>query len=215
MRHTPIPALSDYEVAAFWALVDQRTPDECWHWNGPRFPIAIGKQKRTPRGGYPRFYVKRDGKVLSLRAHRVALFLTSGKDPGDLLACHTCDNVICCNGLHLFPGTDQENMADCVAKGRQAKGDEQAYRKYPECRPMGERNHFAKVTEQCISIIREEAKREIACGRAEKGRRLPRGLVARIKTKHPEIELCNAHVARIIRGQAWSHMKEEAYGGKA
>jgi hypothetical protein len=36
--------------------------------------------------------------------------------------CHECDNPPCCNPKHHFLGTNQENTADKVRKGRQAKG---------------------------------------------------------------------------------------------
>jgi len=51
-------------------------------------------------------------------AHRVAYFLATGVDPGELEVCHTCDNPPCCNIKHLFLGTQLDNMQDCAQKGR-------------------------------------------------------------------------------------------------
>lgn len=45
---------------------------------------------------------------------------------GDLLVgnevCHTCDDNVCGNPLHLWQGTHSQNMLDCVSKGRHRNG---------------------------------------------------------------------------------------------
>lgn len=86
---------------AFWKNVDKRGSDDCWPW------LAF-KHK-----GYGRF--RGD------RAHRVSWRLRHG-DAGDMQVLHRCDNPSCVNPAHLFLGTPSDNMADKVAKGRQAKG---------------------------------------------------------------------------------------------
>jgi len=49
----------------------------------------------------------------------MALMLAKGWPPVDaMMACHTCDNPICCNPGHLWWGTAAENMQDASAKGR-------------------------------------------------------------------------------------------------
>jgi predicted XRE-type DNA-binding protein len=59
------------------------------------------------------------------RAHRFAWFLTYGKLPEkDLL--HECDTPLCVNPKHLSEGTQAENIADCVRKNRNAKGESSA-----------------------------------------------------------------------------------------
>ncbi|TCM21521.1 HNH endonuclease [Novosphingobium sp. PhB165] len=76
--------------------------DGCWEWIG-----AID------RDGYGIFSYA--GKTY--RAHRIAMQL-DGRDPGDMMACHHCDNPVCVRPDHLFAGTNADNMQDMVAKGR-------------------------------------------------------------------------------------------------
>jgi hypothetical protein len=73
--------------------------DACWPWNGAR-----------DKDGYGLIQVK--GNV-----RRVSRLLLGDLD-GDLQACHRCDNPPCCNPAHLFVGSNAENHADMVQKGR-------------------------------------------------------------------------------------------------
>jgi hypothetical protein len=134
----------------------------------------------------------------------VALFLVTGKDPGDLFSCHSCDNVMCCNGGHMFAGTQQDNMDDCVRKGRQATGDNASSRKWPESRKRGKDSHLSKITHADAELILYLGRDAIAAGRTAIHRKLPKGLVPSIKAAHPEVGLCNIHIARILRRQVWA-----------
>ena len=60
--------------------------------------------------------IKYKGKTL--RAHRVAYMLAHGDVTDGLLVCHHCDRPSCCNPAHLFLGTNSDNMADMMKKGR-------------------------------------------------------------------------------------------------
>jgi hypothetical protein len=51
-------------------------------------------------------------------AHRIAYQEAVGPIPKGKSVLHTCDNPSCVNQVHLFLGTQKENIADMVQKGR-------------------------------------------------------------------------------------------------
>jgi len=68
-----------------------------------------------------------------------------------LIICHHCDNTRCINPIHLFAGTQKDNINDKVYKNRHAK-------------QKGEQHGGHKLTETQVLIIRNDLRtcREIA-----------------------------------------------------
>lgn len=129
----------------FWAKVDRNGGlESCWLWT-----CGLG------RGGYGK--AKYRGRTVS--AHRLAWELTNGSVPIGRQLNHSCDNRRCCNPSHLSVGTQAQNIAEAVARGRMARGDRQGLRVHPESRPHGERNGSAKLVAAEVLAIRQSAER--------------------------------------------------------
>jgi hypothetical protein len=150
----PLPTLSDSDIERFWQYVQRAADTECWLWTGNLYPDGYGQLKVFHR---------------SIRASRVAYRLHYGIDPYPLFVLHHCDTPACCNGVHLFRGTNKQNMEDAQQKGRVVSGDRHHFRlrpetapfgkrngKYthPESRSPGEKNGSAKLTEENVMEIR-------------------------------------------------------------
>jgi hypothetical protein len=102
---TPLPwKVDDPVLRRFFANIEPGHTNECWEWNGGR-----------NKDGYGIFYASKRDKWL---AHRLAMAVNLGLNPGRICVLHKCDNPPCCNPAHLFLGTRGDNVADCWAKGR-------------------------------------------------------------------------------------------------
>ncbi len=108
----------------FWQKVGPATQSGCREWTG-----AVAAR------GYGSFEL--NGR--SVRAHRLAYQLATGRDPGELLVRHSCDNPLCCESRHLELGTPRDNTADAVRRGRMASGA---------------RNGRARLTEGQVAEVR-------------------------------------------------------------
>lgn len=95
--------------------------DGCWGWNG-----AVNSW------GYGLIHLWDGTKRLAALAHRVSYEIHVGPIPDGLFVLHRCDNPPCSNPDHLFVGTNDDNVADMVSKGRQQQGSRHAHAKLDE-----------------------------------------------------------------------------------
>jgi hypothetical protein len=125
-----MPARKEFDdPSEFWCRADQTGgPDACWIWLGGLTRSGYGQAKWAING------VRRPFK-----AHQIAFAVTAGCLPRGQVIRHSCDNPRCVNPVHLVLGSQAENMADMVRRGRSAKG---------------EGHSQAKLTEQQVIEIR-------------------------------------------------------------
>jgi DNA-directed RNA polymerase subunit RPC12/RpoP len=112
-------------ISRIFRRVERGEQDKCWEWNGRRDSNGYG---RIDIKGFPRL------------AHRLMFELINGWSPKAV--CHSCDNPSCCNPSHLWAGTQADNVADMISKGR---------RNVPIRR--GASVNTSKLTEQDVLLI--------------------------------------------------------------
>lgn len=140
----------------------------CWLWEGSVSTTGYGVIGRGGRGGTNIFAHR-----LSWELHRGPI--PEGVGPHGTCVLHKCDTPMCVNPAHLFLGSQADNMADLVAKGRQAKN-----RRLPK----GERHPNAKLTENDVSEIKSCRDSGV--------------------TMSKRFGVSPAHISRIRLGQSWA-----------
>lgn len=195
------------DAERFWSRVDKS--DACWVWTAKRSPNGYGRFSHNNR---------------QQAAHRLAWEMVGGPIPDGMKVCHDCpdgDNRACVrndepgiyiiNGIarprfgHLWLGTQAENLADMVNKGRAATGDRHGSRTHPEriargthsgaylhpeSVPRGEQNGQAKTTADGVRQIR---------ARYAAGGILQRELAV-------EYGMSREQISAIIRRVDWRHV---------
>lgn len=154
----------------FWSSI--RKSDQCWEWTAGRF------------SGGMRYGQFRVGKK-KVKAHRFSWLMHFGEIPEGMRVLHKCDNPICVRPDHFFLGTDRDNIADCVAKGRSRNGSAEHRELW-----TGERNAAAKITANVAAEIRETRRRSTLT----------------LKQIGARYGLCQSQVRNIVTGRSWQEV---------
>jgi hypothetical protein len=150
-----------FTVERFWARVSPPDSNGCREWQGCRSELGYGQVKRD-RVRWP--------------THRLAYVLAVGPIPDGFYVLHRCDNRACCEPTHLFLGTQMDNIADMVAKGRQGGA-------------LGERNANSKLTPDAVRAIRA----------AYAGGNVPQRVLAE------RYGVSRGLIGHVVRGRIWAH----------
>ena len=158
-------AQGDKVLAGFWLRIEK--VGKCWVWQGAVNWAGYGIYRRQ-------------------LVHRFAHRVLKGPIEG-LVVRHTCDNPICVRPDHLLAGTQKENMADKVARGRARGGKPQ----------VGEFNSNTKISPRLA---------QAALDLWAQGYR--QADIARVTSIPPR------SVSNIVRRKNWTHLEPGDHGSQ-
>lgn len=132
---------------SFMDYVSKHGEDDCWPWIGSQNGRGYG------RLNFEGYYDQ---------AHRASWRIHCGEIPVGQNVLHSCDNTLCVNPKHLFLGTQQDNVDDCIAKGRFRAGTNQSYANailtednVREIRRLLEEGHKQKDVAEWFGVVRQ------------------------------------------------------------
>lgn len=107
---------------------------------------------------------------------------------------HTCDNPTCVNPAHLFLGTNADNVADRIAKGRtrHATGHKHGRHTQPHRTARGERHGYSKLNAGIVAVIRQMAHDGVT--------------QAAIATRYG---IHQTTVSHVVLSKTWAHIKDK------
>jgi hypothetical protein len=152
----------------FWKFVGKT--DGCWTWSGATRPF-----------GYGVINLGIDHNCKVEPAHRVSWSIHFGPIPPDMHVLHKCDNPPCTNPDHLFLGSNADNIADMVAKGRDQFNHMH--------RRLGTAHGMSKLTDDDVRAIRQE--------RAA-------GAILRVLSEKYDVSIPT--IDRVVKRQTWGHI---------
>lgn len=101
-----LPVLSINQLKRFLTIINIGEPEDCWPFTG------------STAYKYGHYQIQHLGKKTTYKAHRLVYRNMVGPFDESLHILHTCDNSVCCNPKHLYPGTLSQNAKDMVTRGR-------------------------------------------------------------------------------------------------
>lgn len=186
-KHT-IKPLTPNQIADFWRRVDKTGEFTCWLWQGG------GSKERQE---FQQHYV-----------YHISFFLAYGPIPENMWVLHKCSVPRCVNPLHLYLGTQKENMRDMIDQGRAAKGSRHGSKTHPGSTASGDRNGARTRPDRvskgdrhpCARLTTENVKK---IRRAVQSGEIRYRVVNRFAL---EFEVSRRTIADVISGKNWKHV---------